>query len=608
MRRGPGEGSGPSLKSLAKTARPRSGRASALRLARYLRPYRRHLIVAFIWVVVAAVMLALIPALTGRAIDAANYAHWSGGAVPATIWELGTAMLVAGAISWFATRRQILAFSEAGICAIRDMRNAILKKQQDLDVEYLESTLSGDLLSRLINDVKQVDSVFTGTIRRLTQGLVSLVVTTVAMFLLDWRLALVTLVAVGLALVIFTPFGRVLRRAFRSRQKAVSKVSEALAEEIESMKVAQAFNRVDYNFARFQARNAANQDAQINAALVSTVFPASLELASGLALAAVVGLGGYLALSGAATVGTVVAFTAYAPQLFKYAMTVASLNADAQSALASAERVFEFLDAQPRVIDPESPAALDGVEGRITFENVHFAYAGKRDGAALTGIDLCIEAGETVALVGRTGSGKTTLSGLIARLYDPQKGSVRVDGRDVRSMSTDQLRAHIGYAPQVPVLFDGTIADNVRWSRRDASDEDVLAALESIGAAWLVDVLPQGLETRVGRRGGALSTGQRQLVSLARAVLRDPAILVLDEPTGSIDQHTEASVMSRLRATRRGKTTVVIAHRMSAARHSDRMIVMDHGEIVASGTFEELADARALPEQAVRPQAVVAPS
>jgi ATP-binding cassette subfamily B multidrug efflux pump len=387
-------------------------------------------------------------------------------------------------------------------------------------------------------------------------------------------------------LIVTRIFGLIARGAFRTRQEAIGDVSATLAEEIGGIKVAQAFNRTDRNRTQFSRRNAANRDASVNAAVVSSAFSPVLGVISALASALVAGVGGYLAAEQIVSLGVVVAFFAYARQFFNSISQMSSLYSDAQSALAGGERVFAVLDTPVEVADEPDARALGRAAGRVEFRDVRFAYRTGPD--ILHGVDIVVEAGQTLAIVGPTGAGKTTLMNLVPRFYDPTSGSVLLDGVDVRTQTLSSLRANFGIVLQEPFLFSGTIAENIRYGRLDATDEDIRRAAELAGASEFITALQGGFDTEVNERGATLSTGQRQLIAFARAVVGDPAILILDEATSSVDTRTEMLIQAGLRNILKHRTSLIIAHRLSTVRDADAIVVIEAGRVIERGSYAQL--------------------
>ena len=579
----------PSLRSLAKDDRPASTRDVIVRLSRYLAPHKRDVTFGAFWVVASAVAAATTPAITGLIINIAVDSASTGATSLTPLVLPGVALVSASVFGWFATRQQILTLGTAGQKALFGARNDVIAKIEQLDIGYFESVESGDLMSRLINDIAQIDSFLSQGFRRVLGALVGLTATLVAMFWVNWQLAAATLLVVPVMVVVTRLFGLVARRAFRTRQESIGNVSAALAEELDGIKVAQAFNRTDRNRSVFTDRNAANRDANINAATVSSAFSPVLSVISAIATALVAALGGYYAAKGIVTIGVVVAFFSYARQFFNAVSQLSSLYSDTQSALAGGERVFALLDTSVHVTDSPDSTGLSEVQGRIEYRDVRFAY-GTGD-EILHGIDLIIPAGQTVAVVGSTGAGKTTLVNLVPRFYDPTQGTVLIDDHDLREVSLNSVRRSFGIVLQDPFLFSGTIADNIRYGYLDATDTNLREAARVAGALEFIDSLPEGFLTQVTERGSTLSTGQRQLIAFARAVVGDPRILILDEATSSVDTRTEVTIQKALRRILRGRTALIIAHRLSTVRDADRILVVDSGRVIEDGTYSDLVAA-----------------
>ena len=578
-------GRGGSLKSLAKTDRPQAARPVVTRLSQYLRPYTPQVVAGAGWVVAGSVASAATPALTGMIINLATEAAQSGAGVGVlTVPALG--LVGASVFGWWAQRSQILALGTAGQKAVYDLRTEVFSAVSHLDIAYFESVESGDVMSRLINDIAQVDSFLSQGFRRLLGAGVGIVATLTAMLWVNWQLALATLLVVPFMFVVTRLFSVFARRAFRTRQESIGDVSATLSEELEGIRVAQAFNRTDRNRSEFSTRNAANRDANISAAVVSSAFSPVLGIISAMATALVAVVGGYYAMQELVSLGVVVAFFAYARQFFNAISQMSSLYSDTQSALAGGERVFALADTPVTVTDLDDAVELPRARGALHFEHVRFGYSS--GGEILHGITLDIAAGETVAIVGETGAGKTTLVNLVPRFFDATSGTVSLDGHDVRDVTISSLRQNFGIVLQDPFLFSGSIADNIRYGRLDATEQDVRHAADTAGALEFIDALPEGFDTPVNERGATLSTGQRQLIAFARAIIGDPAILILDEATSAVDTRTEVAIQRGLRRILKGRTALIIAHRLSTVRDAERIVVLDQGTVIEEGTYSGL--------------------
>jgi len=574
-----------SLGSLAKDDKPAAAWPTVRRILGYLRPHWRQVTVALLWLGISSAASATQPALTGRIIDAAVTASVAGQNAGQIVTPL-VLLLAAVVVGWWAQRMQIMLLGFAGQRALFSLREDVFSQVQYLSVAFFDRTESGDLMSRLINDIETVNSFLSQGFRRVIGAGLGLAATLVGMLLVDWRLAVATLVVVPVMLGATRLFGLIARRAFRRRQQAIGDVSATLAEELAGVKVAQAFNRTDRNRLAFSERNAANRDANITASAVSSAFSPTLAVISASATALVAAFGGWLAVQDAITIGVVVAFFGYARAFFNAVSQLSSLYAETQSALAGSERVFGLLDTPAEVTDAPGAVDVGRARGGIEYSGVQFAYG--EGEPVLRDIDMVVEPRTTLAIVGPTGAGKTTLVNLVARFYDPTAGAVSLDGRDLRSLTLSSLRGNLGIVLQDPFLFSGTIGENIRYGRLDATDDEVVSAARTARAAEFIEALPEAYDTHVGERGGTLSTGQRQLVAFARAILADPAVLILDEATSSVDTRTEALIQEGLRRILADRTALIIAHRLSTIRNADRIIVIDRGRIAEDGTYATL--------------------
>jgi ATP-binding cassette subfamily B multidrug efflux pump len=564
--------------------------AVARRLLGYLRPYWQRLLAILVLVVIAAASQALGPLLIGVAIDGA-IAQRDGGELN----RLMLLLLVVYVAGLAAGRYQFMLMGEVGQQVLAQLRSEIFAALQRMSLRFFDRRPAGELMSRVVNDTEVITQLMGQGLVQVLGSLFGLIGILVAMIALDWRLALASFVVIPVMLWMTGLFSQLSRRAFRRTRATIGDVSADIQEEIAGVKVAQAFTRTALNQQRFAERNAANRDANVNATAITSAFMPAVDILSTVAVAIVAGFGGWLVLQDVVTIGVVVAFLTYVQQFFRPVQALSAFYTTAQSALAAAERIFALLDTPPDLVDAPDAQELPRIEGRVEFDHVWFSY-GARPGDqpvdeeryVLKDICLVAEPGQTIALVGPTGAGKTTLVNLIGRFYDVSAGAVLIDGVDVRRVTRASLRSQMGIVLQDSFLFSGTIADNIRYGRLDATDEEVEAAAKAANAHDFIMRLPDGYQTHLSERGSNLSQGQRQLIGIARAILADPRILILDEATSSVDTRTEQLIQQALRRLLRGRTSFVIAHRLSTVHDADLVLVLDQGRIVERGTHEEL--------------------
>jgi ATP-binding cassette subfamily B protein len=448
------------------------------------------------------------------------------------------------------------------------------------------------IISRLTNDVEALDQLVTDGVTSLVQNTLTLAGTTVVLFLLDWKLALATLAVLPLLSIATAIFRTLSTRAYRAVRERLGLVTATLAEDIAGIRIVQAFTRERTNLRRFEDVNGEYRAANMQTVVLNGLYFPFVDLLSTVATVLVLGYGGYRYFGGSVSIGTLFAFMLYLTNFFDPVQQLSQLYNTLLSATAALDKIMDVLDEQPDVLDRPAARGLHRLGGHVRFEGVRFSY--RTGPEVLHGIDLDVAAGTTVALVGHTGAGKSTIAKLLARFYDPTDGRITLDGEDLRDVTQESLRRQLGIVPQEGFLFAGTVTENIAFGNPDATSEEIVAAARTVGAHEFVLRLEDGYETQLGERGSRLSLGQRQLVAFARALLADPRILILDEATSSVDIGTERRIEQALRVLLADRTAFIIAHRLSTIRDADLIVVLEHGRVVEQGTHAELLARRGL--------------
>ncbi|MDX2228203.1 MAG: ABC transporter ATP-binding protein [Leptolyngbyaceae cyanobacterium bins.349] len=577
-------GMGPVVASDQKATQQRS---TIGRFLQYLRPYRQEIPMALTLVLIGATTQAIGPFFLGWSID-----HLiAPGNLPGLVQMLMGLGLVYLLGVW-AIRGQILRVGFIMQRLLAQLRQDIFNKIQSLPLSFFDQSEAGDLMSRLLNDVNTVNQAFGQTVAQMLGNLFSLVGIVIAMLAINWQLGVVSNLAVPLMIFTTGLFARWARARFRVTRQTIGELSARLEEDIGSVREAQAFNRIQLNIEEFTQLNAANRDANVQAVAITAAFLPSIDFLNTLATAGVLAYGGYLAVTGAATVGVVTAFLLYVQQFFRPIQILSQFYTQAQSAFAGLERIFLLLDEPVRLQDTPNAREMPAVRGDVVFEQVTFGYTANQQ--VLKTVNLHAQPGQMVALVGPTGAGKSSIINLILRFYDVTGGAVKIDGIDVRSVTQASLRRQIGIVLQDNLLFSGTVAENIAFGQPQATQVEIEAAAQAANVHEFITSLPQGYSTQLGERGAPLSQGQRQLISIARAVLINPRILILDEATSSIDTRTEALVQAAIARLLMGRTSFVIAHRLSTVTQADQVLVIQQGQIVEQGTHAELIAQRGI--------------
>ena len=498
----------------------------------------------------------------------------------------GIVLIIVNVLMWQAQYWQVWSMSWAGQQILYNLSSDMFTHLQSLSLSFYDRTQIGRVMSRLQSDIDVLESMLSSGLLSMLGSLVSLVGIIIAMLAMNVTLALLSFTVLPIMFVIAAFWQRFAQRSFRRTRAAISVVNATLQENITGMRVIQSLAREERNRDEFDELNAYNRDTNLEASRIAALILPLVEVVAAMAIAITVLYGGVLVSQGSLKVGVLVAFTLYINRFFDPIREISQQYSQLQRAGVAAERIFQILETPVEIKDKPGAEELPQIHGEVEFRNVTFGY--NRDLPVLQDFNLHMKAGQTVAIVGPTGAGKSTIAGLLARFYDIQQGAVLVDGHDVRDVTQHSLRSQIGVVLQEPFLFTGTIRDNIRYGRLEAADEEVAEAARAVGVHDLITQLPEGYDTLIRERGRNLSVGQRQLISFARALLADPRILILDEATANIDTFTELLVQQALKRLLHGRTALVIAHRLSTIKGADNIVVLQGGRIVEQGTHAEL--------------------
>lgn len=575
---------------------PRDYRRTLRRLLRYFGAYRALMIASVVFIAAATLLRALGPALIGEAI---KYDLELSHNLPDFIRRMEIVLAtVLGA--WFADAGSGILMTNLSNRIVYRLREDSFAHVQTLSMGTFDKRGIGDFISRMTNDIEMIFNAMNNGFSSLVGGLLSMITVVVAMFVLSVPLTFVILAVVPVMAVLTGFVGKKIRGAFRINQEWVGRLTANVEESVTGIKVTKTFRREEAEFAKFEKINDKSQSVGVEAELISYAFMPLMNFMTSLTLALIVGIGGYLALrsmapAGAAAnagvasgvgIGLLTAFILYSQRFFEPLRMITQVYSMVQSALAGAERLFEIMDTKPEVQERPDALPLPEVRGNVEFQNVGFAY--EENKTVLDRITFGTQPGQVVAIVGPTGAGKTTLINLLSRFYDVRNGRICVDGTDIRDVKIDDLRTSMGVVLQEPFFFATTIRENLLYARPDATEEQMIAAAKTANAHYFVSRLPRGYDTLLSERGSNLSQGERQLLGIARAILADPRILILDEATSSVDSLTESHIQEGLIRLMKGRTSFIIAHRLSTVRNADQVLVLHNHRIVESGTHDEL--------------------
>ena len=551
------------------------------RLLHYVVPYWRRGVAAILAMILGALTTLAVPWIIRNIIDEVLAAknlvalNWIALGILVLFFLRGVFSYIQGYLMSYIANRVII-----------DIRNEVYARVQRLSLRFFDTRKTGSLMSRLTNDIGALQTAIVDNFVNIVKESVILIGSLVGMVILHWRLTLLCIIIVPLVSITIKYFGRKLKKSGHMMQERIADVTSHLQETIGGIRVVKSFFREDYEIARFRQINQASFGAAMKAARQSSQLSPIVEFIAAIAVTAIIWYGGWSVIDGELTAGELIAFLIYAINLANPVRRLSALYGDIQRSMAAGERVFALLDETPDIREKADAIALPVLRGDVVFDAVHFQYEPSKE--VLSGISFHAEPGQKIALVGPSGSGKSTIANLIPRFYDVTAGAIKIDGHDIRDVTLASLREQIGIVPQDTALFNTTIQENIRYGRLDATAEEVEAAVRAANAEEFVRQLPQGLQTPIGDRGLVLSGGQRQRIAIARALLKDPRILILDEATSALDTESEQLVQAALERLMIGRTAFIIAHRLTTIQDADHILVIDRGRIVESGTHQSL--------------------
>jgi ATP-binding cassette, subfamily B, bacterial len=565
--------------------RQTGGRGRKVRgLVALLTPYRGRIIAMFV-ALVAATGASLAPApLAKIAIDDGITRSDVG-----TLNLVVVAFIASALVFWGASYAQTYLVGWVGQRALQDLRLRIFRHLQSQPVGFYERRQAGQLISRMTNDVQALDSLVTDSVVTLFQSSLTLIGTIVILALFDLRLALLTFLIFPVMAVGSAVFRVVSADAYARTRETIGAITAYLQESLSGIRIVRSFGQEPQHVGRFRELNESNREANMTTVYLNAAYFPAVELLSALATVGILVYGGLQVINGDMTIGVLAGFLFALNNFFDPIQQLSQLYTTYQQGMAALDKIFDLLDVEPDLVDADDAVELGRLRGEIDLCDVSFCYGSGDDAVwAIEDVSLHVPPGQTVALVGATGAGKSTIAKLVARFYDPTRGAVLIDGRDLRHVRQQSLRRQLGIVPQEGFLFSGTIGENIAFGRPDATAEEIREAARAVGAGDFIEGLEHGYDTQVGERGTQLSAGQRQLVAFARALAADPRILILDEATSNVDLHTEGRIEAGLRRLLAGRTSIVIAHRLSTIRQAGRIVVLEGGRIVEQGTHDEL--------------------
>jgi len=566
-----------------KEARSRkiSDRVLIARLLKYLLKYKRRFMITVVAVVVVSLTGLLPPYFLKVAVD--NYVANSdlAGLTVISIILVGVYL-----VNWVSDYQRTYQMSWMGQNMVNELRKQLFSHLQDLSFSFYDRSEAGEIISRVTNDTDTLSQIFVQGVVTLISDVLTLIGIVAIMLWLSISLTLAAFLVIPPLLLLIFVFQSRLRKAYRATRKKIAVVTSRLEESISGIREIQSFTREQDAMKDFRQANVENLQANVQAGKLFALLMPAVQIVGAVGTCVVLWFSGMLTISGGITLGTVIAFLLYITKFFRPIVNLTTFYNTVQSAMAAAERIFVTVDTKPEIADAPDAVELSHVKGEIVFNNVTFGYDPARP--VLKDVNIQVEPGKTLAIVGPTGAGKSTIVKLLSRFYELQRGTIAVDGYDVQKVTLNSLHRQMGVVLQEPFLFSGTIMENIKYGKLDASDDEVKQVAKIVGIHEFISSLPQGYETKVGERGARLSVGQRQLVSFARALLGDPPILILDEATSSVDPYTELKIKKALAVLLKNRTSLVIAHRLSTVRNADNIVVINEGRIVEEGNHTEL--------------------
>lgn len=557
------------------------------RLFAYMKPYARQMLPLIIVMMILGTVTKLsVPYLTSLAIDRAIAPPSPLQPSVSLLFLLTSAVFILILIQWGANTYRIKYTNIIGQRVIYDLRSDLFRHIQKLSFNFFDKRPAGSVLVRVTNDINSLQDLFTNGAVNVMIDCVQLLGIIVILLLINWKLGLAVILTVPIMFIISTKLRVRIRRAWQEVRMKNSRINSHLNESIQGIRVTQAYTQEQENMSYFDGMNNSSKKSWDKASAMNQGFGPLIDITGGFGTLILFWFGSYLIQTDQLTVGLLVAFATYVGNFWEPINRLGQMYNQLLVAMASSERIFEFMDEQPSITDKPGAKEMPTIRGDVRLKDVVFEYEPGRQ--ALKGIQIDVKAGQSIALVGHTGSGKSTIINLLSRFYDITSGELTIDGLDIRDVKVESLRSQISIVLQDTFIFSGTIRDNIRFGRLDATDEEIEKAAKAVHAHDFIINLPRGYDTEVEERGNVLSMGQRQLLSFARALLADPRILILDEATASIDTETELKIQDALKVLLQGRTSFMVAHRLSTIRHADNIIVLDHGEIIESGNHDQL--------------------